>query len=74
MQRFNAFIVYLLLNIVYVSSNCVDHGYMGHLNHVHYVCQYILDKFLYCKLKLFAYWVILHAFLSSADFFQNQLL
>ena len=22
---------------------------------------------------LFAYWVILHAFLSSADFFQNQL-
>ena len=22
--------------------------------------------------KLFAYWVILHAFLSSADFFQNH--
>ena len=23
--------------------------------------------------QLFAYWIILHAFLSSADFFQNQL-
>ena len=26
-----------------------------------------------CAALLFAYWVIFHAFLSSADFFQNQL-
>ena len=37
-------------------------------------CRYIIHtKHDIILPKLFAYWLILHAFLSSADFFQNQL-